>query len=789
MRSLRSLITGLACMLLLSGATLLNGQTAPAQEVGTISVRYLDLQNLSTEVALANLRARTGAPFSEALLDRDVRTLFETGLFESVDIRREIVGNRVNLIYELRPKYRVGSIIFDGNKRISVRRLTREVKTMENGGLDERQVRADAQALFEFYQKSGFSGATIDYSIERNPATGRGSVTFKINEGTKVRIGKVNFEGNENLTGRKLRSKMDTASWHWFSWLTGGGRFKDDQFDEDLDKVRDLYREEGFLDVEISRSAVRLDYPKADRMNITIPVVEGRRYRVGAISFSGNTLFAGEQLIRALRLQTGSILAPSRLDKDRETLVDVYGRDGYLDTQVNIVRRPNLQTGDIDIEYRITESGKFFVESVIIEGNTKTRSNVILRELVLAPGDTFDLVRMKISEQRLKNTRFFGEVGAGAKGDEGVTLSPEPTSIPDRRNLKVQVKEGRTGNVSFGAGFSSLESVVVFAELSQSNFDLFNWRSFFQGDGQKFRIRMQIGSRTNEALISFEEPWLFERELALGFVLSRQSSNLSNQGYDVVSAGVEVYLRKRLFELWEGRISHSWTNNDFTNIDPSLEGRLRDGTVASVGLQLLRDTRDSLVTTTRGNRLEFRADYAGEWLGGDEDFYRLEVRGSQYFPIFDAQRQVLAFMGRTGVVQAYGRNVDRDNPRYTLFQVPYYERYFLGGPSTLRGFEFRDVGPKNEFGSRLGGKTFAFGSVEYSLDIVQPIRFAVFYDVGFANINGYDWDPSGYNDNFGFGLRIFVLGAPLSLDYGIPITSDEFNDRGGQFNFSFGTRF
>ena len=792
MRSLRFLFSCLALALLLPQAPVLQAQPAPAAqalEIGTIEIRYLDLQNLSPDVALANLRARTGAPFSEALLDRDVRTLFETGLFESVDIRRETVGNKVNLTYELRPKYRVGSIIYEGNQRISVRRLSREVKTMENGGLDERQVRADAQALFEFYQKSGFSGATIDYSIERNPLSGRGAVTFKIKEGVKVRIGKINFEGNDNLSGRKLRSKMDTASWHWFSWLTGGGRFKDDEFDEDLDKVRDFYREQGYLDVDVSRANVRLDYPKPDRMNITIPVVEGRQYRVGAISFSGNKLFESSQLIRALRLQSGSILAPSRLDKDRETLVDVYGRDGYLDTQVAIIRRPNLQTGDIDIEYRISESGKFFVESVIIEGNTKTRSNVILRELVLAPGDTFDLVRMKISEQRLKNTRYFGEVGASAKGDEGVTLTPEPTAIPDRRNLKVQVKEGRTGNVSFGAGFSSLENAVVFAELSQSNFDLFNWRSFFQGDGQKFRLRVQLGSRTSEALVSFEEPWLFERELALGFVLSRQSSDLSNQGYDVVSTGVEVYIRKRLFELWEGRVSHTWTNNDFSNIDPSLIDRLRDGTVSMVGLQLLRDTRDSLVTTTRGNRLELRADFAGQWLNGDEDFYRLEVRGSQYFPIFEAQRQVISVIGRTGVVQAYGRNVDRDNPRYTLFQVPYYERYFLGGPTTLRGFEFRDVGPKDAFGTRLGGKTFAFGSVEYSLDIVQPIRFAVFYDVGFANVNGYDWDPSNYNDNFGVGLRIFVLGAPLSLDYGIPITSDEFNDQGGQFNFSFGTRF
>lgn len=761
---------------------------SPALQVGTVSIRFLDLQNLNEEVALANLRARTGAPFSEALLDRDVRSLFQTGLFESVDIKRDVSGNLVNLVYELRPKYRVGSILFEGNRRVSSRRLTREIKTAENGGLDERQIRADAQAMFEFYQKSGYSGVTIDYTIQRNPATGRGAVVFKINEGERIRIRRIDFTGNDSIKRRKLRGEMETSTWHWFSWLTGSGRFKDDEFEEDLDKVRDYYREQGFLDVEIDRAKVELTYPKRDRMDILIAVEEGRRYNVGSISFSGNNLFTEELLRRALRVKTGDTFAPSKLDKDRETINDLYGRDGYLDTEVDLIRRPNLTTGAIDVEYRIEESGKFSVESLVIEGNTKSRNNVIMRELVLAPGETFDTVRMKISEQRLKNTRFFGDLAAGP-GDEGVTVSPEFTPVPDRRNLKVQVKEGRTGNLTFGAGFSSLERAVVFAEVSQSNFDLFNWRSMFQGDGQKFRLRFQIGSRTSEATLAFEEPWLFERELAVGFEAFRQSSELSNQGYDLVSTGLDVYLRKRLFELWEGRLSHTWTSNDFSDIDPALQGRLRDGTVAKVGLQLLRDTRDSLVTTTRGNRVEFRTEVAGNWLGGDEDFYRLEVRGAQYFPIFEAQRQVISVIGRTGVVQAYGRNTDRSNERYTLFQVPYYERYFLGGPTTLRGFEFRDVGPKDEFGNRLGGKTFSFGSIEYSLDIVNPIRFAVFYDIGYANVNGFDWDPTNYNDNFGFGLRIFVLGAPLSLDYGIPITVDEFNDEGGQFNFSFGTRF
>ena len=175
-----------------------------------------------------------------------------------------------------------------------------------------------------------------------------------------------------------------------------------------------------------------------------------------------------------------------------KALEDFYGREGYLETRVRLLRKPNLATSNIDLEYQVNESEQFNVESIKIEGNTKTKSIVILRELVLGPGEVFNTVRMEFSKLRLENTRFF----------EDVNVSPEITNIPGRRNLKVAIKEGRTGNLTFGAGFSSLERAVVFAELSQSNFDLFNRRSFFQGDGQKFRLRLQLGSESSEAVRS-----------------------------------------------------------------------------------------------------------------------------------------------------------------------------------------------------------------------------------------------------------------------------------------------
>ncbi len=748
-------------------------QVAQAQPVvSRVIIRFQGTANVSEQVVRVNMQVRVGVPMDDAMIDRDIRSLYRSGLFEFIEVKREILPDRTaNLVFELTPKYRVLAVRFEGNERVRSRRLEREVKSRANFALDERQVKDDAEKIREYYQKSGYNQVSVHYEIDRNRATGFGTVTFQIREGPKVKISRVNFVGNDSIKARRLRKEMETKRWWMWSWLTGSGRFKDDQFEDDLDKLRDYYREQGFLDIAIPPERISFDYPSPDRLLITIPIEEGRQYRIGDITISGNKLFPSPLLQFALKQKSGMVFSPSKLDDDIKALEDFYGRGGYLDTQVRLLRKPNLETGNIDLEYQVSESEQFAVESVNIEGNTKTKSIVILRELVLGPGETFDTVRMEISKLRLENTRFF----------EDVNVTPEVTNIPGRRNLKVAVREGRTGNLTFGAGFSSLERAVIFAELTQSNFDLFNRRSFFQGDGQKFRLRMQIGSYSSQLVLSFEEPWLFERQLALGFTLFRTTSDYNSAIYEEIRTGGEVYLRKRLFELVEGRLSYTYEIVDITDVDPSYADFFPSGkqNISKVGLTLLRDTRDKIINTTRGNRAELITELAGGPFGGDVDYYKIEFRGAQYFPTFDFQSQVLHLLARGGVVDNFG---DSSN-------VPFYDRFFLGGPYNLRGFEYRQVGPKDARGEPIGGKSYGFVSLEYSFDIVSPVRFAIFYDAGFVNSDAYDFNPVRYNDNFGFGLRLFVAGAPLSLDFGIPLTTDRTNNDGNQFNFSFGTRF
>jgi len=774
LRAPRVLLSFLLLAALFAGSTFGQAPEEEPPKIRKIVIEFLGLTSVSEDVVRANISLRDGMTYDPTLIDRDIRSLYRTGLFETIEVNLSPTQapKQIDVVFQVRAKYRVGAVRFEGNKKYSSRRLEREITTSQLVALDEALIKADADKLKEFYRKAGFSQIRVDYVIERNPVTGLGTVLFKIVEGPKVRIRAITFVGNKEIKSSALRKKMETARWQWWSFLTGSGKFEDKEFEDDLEKLRDFYREKGYLDIEIDSTKITFSYPNPRSMVITIPVQEGKQYRIGDVSVSGNKLFPSDVLVRVARVRPGDVFAPKKLDEEIERMSNFYGQFGYLDTEVRLLRRPNVTTGAIDIEFQIEESGKFIVESVEIEGNTKTKSIVVLREILLAPGDVFDSVRMETSRLRLENTRFF----------EDVDVRAEPTNIPNRKNLKISFKEGRTGNLTFGAGYSSLERAVFYVELTQSNFDLFNRRSVFQGDGQKFRLKAQLGSRSSELVLAFEEPFLFEKELNFGFQIFRQRSDYTSSYYDEIHQGFEVYLRKRLIELVTGRLSYSLQNVEIFNVDPSvieIFGGLGKTRISKVGLILERDTRNNLLTPSRGSNLQGIFEVAGGPFGGDVDYYKLEGRLAQYFPLFEPQNQVLEIVARAGVVKEFGDTT----------AVPIYDRFFLGGQNTLRGFEYRDVGPKATFGEPLGGKSYGYLSLEYSADIVAPMRFALFYDAGFVNKGSFDFDPSGYNDNFGFGIRFFLLGQPMRIDYGIPLTTDKVNDKGGQFNFTFGSRF
>ncbi|WP_309398421.1 outer membrane protein assembly factor BamA [Cerasicoccus maritimus] len=786
--------------------------------VEKIDIQFEGFKNVSEQNVFAHIQQRVGTPYAEAQIDKSVRSLYQSGLFEFIEARRTTLpSGNYEVIFVVVPKYRVTKVVYEGLKGTDPGDFEDDVKTAEGLPLDEVQVKRDSTKIFDILQEDGYTNAKVSYRIDRNEQLGTAEVIFVVDEGDKLDIDNIEFVGNEHYSSGDLRDLMETEEYFWlWSWLIGGGRLQEETFQNDLEKLRDFYKNEGYLDVEIPESEVVLEYPSEGEMNIVITIHEGRRYYVGDIAFKGNELFTTERLESILATQPGNYFSPKQVDQDVELLKDFYGQIGYLDTFVRIERLPNVEEGTIDMTFVVTEGEQFYVETITLQGNTKTRNNVIIRELALAPGDVFDLVRMKASQARLENTRFF----------ESVNLAPEATNLPNRRNLRVTVKEGSTGNLTFGAGFSSVESVVAFAELTQSNFDILNYRSMFQGGGQKFRLRLSIGLESNEVLLSFEEPWVYQRELAAGFNLYRTESDYLSSNYNELRMGIELYLRKRLFELVEGRLSYTIENIDIKDVNPFASPVIQQeegNTLTSkVGFGLLRDTRNNLLWTTSGSRLQYISELAGTGFGGDTNYVRQEVRATKYFPTFDLFDQTIRLHGRTGTViptkRETGTFYNQRAQQTETFDdgVPFFDKYFLGGPYTLRGFDYREVGPKDPYsGEPLGGDTMAMVQVEYIFRFIEQLGFKVFYDGGFVNADAGDWAPNqpitnsgqvynsstgnrdtytatsgGWNDDVGFGLIIMLLGSPLNLDLAWPIHTDKFNDQTGPvFNFSFGTVF
>ena len=779
--------------------------------INRITYKIEGPKTVAEEAVRAHVRLRKGMKFDQKSLDQSIRSLYQTGLYDAIDATRTASANGgMDIEFVIVPKYRVSQVVFKGNKEYSARRLQEEISSYAGSTLSEVEVKRDADKLKAFYQKKGYSLAKVNFSVERNDEQGKGAVIFDIDEGADIEIQNIRFTGDPNvekeygffgrighymfakdnpaeLNSLKLLKEMKTDTWiPIISHITDNGRFKDEEFQADIEKLRKVYRDHGYLDVEIDESKIKFEFPDADNpgdMDIVINIVPNRQYRVGKVSFKNNKLFKSEKLMPFVEyydLTTGNVFSPSKVDEMIEKIRIYYGEYGYIDTIVRALRKPNVETGDIDLVIDIIESGKFYLESINIQGNSKTKSEVIIRELALAPGDIFDLARMKSSENRLKETRFFDEV----------TLSPEATNIPNRRNLRIVVKEGRTGNLTFGAGFSTIESLVATVEITQGNFDYENYKNYFQGAGQKFRIRGSIGLKSNQIIVSFEEPWVFNRNLAYGIDAYRTDTGYYSDYYSEVRLGATNYLRKRVYELIEARLAYKLELVDIYDVDKKLiegpdpvmktwRGDVGERSLSQMSLSFLRDSRDSLMTPTRGTRFEFIQDVAGGPFLGQTNLYRIEGRAGWWIPTFEMGNQVLSFVGRTGTVIGYGGK-----------DVPYFEQYFLGGGYNMRGFKYRKVGRIDPItGEAYGGKTFAFASAEYSIELFNPVRFAVFYDIGFVNTGEWDWDPSDYNSDFGVGFRILLMGAPMRIDLGFPWKTGPYNDDGMQFNFSFGTVF
>ena len=398
-----------------------------AQEVETypiinrIITEFDGFRSTSDQYVLGNVQLRPGMNYNPALLDQSIRALYSTGYFEFVEARVDKAQDQtIDLVFELVSRYTIERIRFLGNDKYTDSRLASKAEIETGSSLDEYLVSVGADNIVAYYIEKGFPDVEVDYRIERDDQTGYAVVSYDVDEGGKVRIDEIFFEGNESFSDKKLLKQLETNKHGWLSWLTGSGRFDEKKFKEDLTILRKFYSDSGYLDCEINEEKVSIDFVESDEIVITIPIVEGQLYYLGDFSVENATVYTTDELLKELRLEKGDPFSPQGVDDAAIAIRDYYTSSGYLNTRVRAERVPNMETRQIDVVFRVRESEKFYVESINVEGNTKSKSRVIIRELALTPGDIFDLRRMDVSERRLKNIGFFDDV----------RLNPEPTNIP-----------------------------------------------------------------------------------------------------------------------------------------------------------------------------------------------------------------------------------------------------------------------------------------------------------------------------------------------------------------------
>jgi len=744
------------------------GPQAPVQGpiVKSIDVQYAGSASVAKEKILANMRTRVGRPYDDKVVEEDIRNLYATGNITNVRIFGEPAADGVKVIVVVASKAQISEVVLNGATRIKTSRIRKEITAKPGDSLNEANLEADRQKIIQYYADKGFPETEVKLDIEQNEQAGSARVVFNVNEGGKMAIDATRFEGNVNVKTGDLRRVVKSKPRAFYAILSKSGRLNPEALQDDVSAIKELYQSRGYVDVAVGTP--RLDRAGA-KVTIVFPITEGGLYKVGNVTYGGAQVFPVEKLTKNVKIKPGAIYSPQAVRADIKTMENVYGASGYVDLRVGAAVNP-AGPQIVDVEYKIDEGVQSYVEHVNIQGNTRTKDKVIRREVLVNPGEVFNTVRTDASKARLMNLNYFSKV----------EVYPGDTLVPGRKDLNILVEEKRTGSFNFGAGFSSIDNLIGFAEISQGNFDITRW-PYFTGGGQKFRVRVQYGTRRKDFVIALTEPYFLDYKISVGGELFFREASFVSDVYDERRYGIALNARKAITDFTYVRLGYRLENIGIHNVaeDVSEEIRAEEGDKlkSEINGGITYDTRDSVFLTRKGQRVEFNTFVNGGPLGGDIQTYGWSLEGAKYIHL--PGDTILTLNAEVAAVNTWG----------DATRVPIYDRLYLGGSNNLRGFKFRDVGPKDIDGEPIGGASLARATVEYTFPIIEKVRGAVFYDIGFVNRGEYDFASGSVNSDAGIGLRLDLPIGPVRIDYGIPIQADEFNDSSGKFNFNIGYQF
>lgn len=745
---------------------ILNERPAASRIVREIDIRFRTTATVDRARVLSMMRLKVGEPWTQEKEEEDLRAFYKSGDIMNATIETVEAGGGLKVIVSAEARQAMGELVFQGNTVFSSDRLREEMPFRAGVVVDDNSLNEAKKKILELYKKKGYPDAIITYNIGPSNQSAYSRITIIVDEGGRGVIHSVQFDGNTVFSSRRLRGIIESDNRNWLLFLSKR-KLDREKLEKDMTAIQDLYGDHGYFDARVT-GVDSVPTPKGDKIDLVFHVVEGPQYTTGQVALDGNKLFDNATLLPVFQLEAGTTFSLAGMKSDMETIQEFYGSHGYAEARVT-PRIQKVQGNQLIITYAITEGGQFKVGKINIIGNQETREEVIRRELAVEPGQDYNTIRIRRSLQRVRALDYFED-------NNGVDFMPVSSEQgPDYKDINVTVKEKKTGSLQFGAGFSSTDSLVGMIEVTQRNFDITNWPSF-TGGGQRFRLTLRAGTERKDFLLSFTEPYFLDQRLSLGFDLFWTEKTYLSDYFDQRDVGGTINLRHPIGDNSELRLAYTLQQVEIYGVTPTASPAIKmeegDYLQSRLSATYVYDSRDNVQLPTRGHKISIEGTFSGEFIGGDVNDYTLTLSGQKHWKM--PWNTIFSVEGALSIADSTSGD-----------PVPIFDRRFLGGAQSLRGWDYREVGPRDINDEPLGGGTSAFVTAEYNFRIYHKVRGVAFADAGFVNRDSWDFNTGGASADVGFGLRfkLPVLG-PIKLDYGVPVMDGDAVDSSGQFHFS-----
>ncbi len=706
--------------------------------------------------------ALPGDVFIPKNLSNDLKAVYSMGYFEDVRIEAENTSKGKIIIFKVKEKPTIRKIIIKGNSsRFDDEKIKENLNIKTGSILNIFKVQKNVKRIEALYKEKNYHNIKVDYKIielKNNQA----DLTFIIEEGEKVRIKTIKFIGNKAYTEKKLKKILKSSEKGFFSWLTSSGDLKREDLNEDVARLGAFYQNNGYIQAKIGEPKVEF---QENHIKITIKIKEGVQFKVGKVYIKGDLVMAEEKMMERIKILNQEFFNRRIVQNDVILLKDIYSDEGYAYAKIFPRTEKDFDKLVVNITFDIKKGKQVYFEEIIISGNTKTRDKVIRRQLKVYEQELFSGARLKRSIRNLYRLDYFKDVKVNTlKG-----------STDDKMVLKIDVTEKPTGTFSFGGGYSTTEKVFATASISQKN--LF-------GRGYILDMNGKWGDVTKKYSLGFTEPWLFD--IPLSAAIKIYDWEYEYDAYDKRSRGGKFKLGYPVFDYTRAYISFLYDKADIeiteeaetpqSIVDLVKDVGDTDIVTKSMTAELRYDSRNKVFNPTRGSDSSMIVEYAG--FGGDIGFTKYTANSGWYIPLFK---------DLTGFVHAKGGYV-RENSDGKL---PDYERFFLGGINSLRGFDWEDLAPKDEDGNSIGGDKFVQFNIELLIPLFKDagIVGVIFFDTGDVYNNDENIDLGELRESAGFGFRWYSPIGPIRLEYGYILDSIEGQGEGGQWEFTMGGAF